>query len=50
MKTVARQLPRIIRSAIPRSIVIIIILTVIRPTNGGLSESVELGSFIVDLN
>ena len=50
IKTVARQLPRIICSAIPRSIVIIIIRTVIRPTNGGLSESVELGSFIVDLN
>lgn len=46
----AQQLPRIIRSAIPRSIVIIIILTVVRPTNGGLAESVELGSFIVDLN
>lgn len=50
IKTVAQQLPRIIRSAIPRSIVIIIILTVVRPTNGGLSESVELGSFIFDLN
>lgn len=49
IKTVARQLPRIIPSAIPRSIVIII-LTAVSLTNGGLSESVELGSFIVDLN